>query len=625
MLSSFSANSSEFRSTAALSEKTDGLAISTPTNVGLFVVTIVDWLSAAMVFAFQYLGAMAICTASVTVAIILLVVAGCATIALVICVVGKIRHNLALHRLQHDPDVVRAFFNEYVPSLNVINSDAPRRLGCACHWQRLAKIAFQQTMDQLENRFIVQNGDLNAWDNFRKSKNVEFEKEIQILRGPGYDFKTCCISVGCFLTCMEVEAELDGLVKPQNFAHSSSDATPAQAVADASAQAMHHRRSPSASEPFNHISFSGGGMRGVGYLALWHELFEGKGAELVDMENCRFSGASVGGLVAACAAIGLTANEVKKATQTAMSLCTKFSNNKKYQHMYPALHKNINKKTSLLPKGMFDGMQLVEHMDKIIAGAVHDFLQKVNKDEISALSPEEQERVRVLSEPFQDNESREKKLVTFRDLAMLRKLSGGKRMFHPLTVTLYNKDYREVVFANEENTPDLPLITALRASMALPAAFKPVTVAIPGMYEDRPCLYADGGIINNLPIDAYEKEIGVRTLGLVFDKDGDTVARAKNPQNDASRSTRFIDFILRLAGFVPDYANLLRKQRAKLSTAMQTEEIMVVPHGNVDIMKPLVSQHEIDAAVHVAQLAVRAQVCLWKLNGHTPCNGATPA
>jgi predicted acylesterase/phospholipase RssA len=73
------------------------------------------------------------------------------------------------------------------------------------------------------------------------------------------------------------------------------------------------------------------------------------------------------------------------------------------------------------------------------------------------------------------------------------------------TVSATNLHYRQLYSFNYINTPDVPVIKALQASMCLPFIFQPVNI-------DGE-LYIDGGMKDNLPVsltDSSEKVLAIK-------------------------------------------------------------------------------------------------------------------
>ena len=65
----------------------------------------------------------------------------------------------------------------------------------------------------------------------------------------------------------------------------------------------------------------------------------------------------------------------------------------------------------------------------------------------------------------------------------------------------------QVVFSKETH-PNMPISTAIRASMAIPFFFTPV--------EYEGCMYIDGGVLNNYPINYFDGK-GGKTIGVRLD------------------------------------------------------------------------------------------------------------
>ena len=74
------------------------------------------------------------------------------------------------------------------------------------------------------------------------------------------------------------------------------------------------------------------------------------------------------------------------------------------------------------------------------------------------------------------------------------------------TVCLNNK---EIVYVSHENFPNLDILTAMRMTTAVPLLFPPV------LYDNK--IYIDGGILNNFPIDIFDKIDDI--IGIVIKDD----------------------------------------------------------------------------------------------------------
>lgn len=73
-----------------------------------------------------------------------------------------------------------------------------------------------------------------------------------------------------------------------------------------------------------------------------------------------------------------------------------------------------------------------------------------------------------------------------------------------LSLTGSNLYTGKTVYFNVKTTPDLPVATAVRASMSLPIIFKPVFIA--SQDPEINGLYIDGGVWNNTPADAFDTD-----------------------------------------------------------------------------------------------------------------------
>jgi len=122
---------------------------------------------------------------------------------------------------------------------------------------------------------------------------------------------------------------------------------------------------------------------------------------------------------------------------------------------------------------------------------LHQFLDGMVKESLQKLPPTwnwEVERIR------------HKQKITFQDLETLYKFDSTR--FKKLHVMAYcNETQRDQPF-NAENTPDVDILDACRASAALPLIFKPVNIVLNGTNYS----YYDGGINDNIPSRISEED-----------------------------------------------------------------------------------------------------------------------
>jgi hypothetical protein len=106
--------------------------------------------------------------------------------------------------------------------------------------------------------------------------------------------------------------------------------------------------------------------------------------------------------------------------------------------------------------------------------------------------------------------------------ALLRSRIPGRTSTDPVTFTEHHETFGvglsltgsnlftgKTVYFSVETTPDLPVATAVRASMSLPGIFKPVRIRSQDDAIDG--LYVDGGVWNNTPADAFDENLAQPT------------------------------------------------------------------------------------------------------------------
>jgi predicted acylesterase/phospholipase RssA len=96
----------------------------------------------------------------------------------------------------------------------------------------------------------------------------------------------------------------------------------------------------------------------------------------------------------------------------------------------------------------------------------------------------------VLTKKFNKND------ITFIEFC---KITGKNIIFNSSNLTTNNEDY-----FNIDNNPNMSIKTAIKISMCVPFIFKPIK------YND--CLYIDGGLYNNFPINYFKKN-KLETIG----------------------------------------------------------------------------------------------------------------
>ncbi|MCC8417993.1 MAG: patatin-like phospholipase family protein [Rickettsia endosymbiont of Bryobia graminum] len=272
--------------------------------------------------------------------------------------------------------------------------------------------------------------------------------------------------------------------------------------------------------PFDYLVFSGGGAKGAIYSGA-HKALEESGV----IKNIKaIAGSSAGAITAAVIASGIEPEEFEK------------------------ISKNTNLKELLGNKGFSaglvqiskDGTPLYKLLDSTIRNNVSnylkdkDFIELCNQglvrvdNKIKKLKKEEQEllqegpasdleeNIKILDFRKQQLEQQANRLenlrqsnckelhilretcsqqgkIFFKDLALLRLLDPEK--FKDLYITAVNKGTGELEIFNADNTPDIEIALACRASASIPVVFEPVKIG------DN--YYVDGGYRDNIPMKYF--------------------------------------------------------------------------------------------------------------------------
>lgn len=256
-------------------------------------------------------------------------------------------------------------------------------------------------------------------------------------------------------------------------------------------------------QPFTCASFSGGGAKGAIYSGA-HEALNKAGI----LKNLKaVAGSSAGSITAAMIATGISSEKFQKISQ------------------------DTNLKGLLGEGGIInkDGKPLLELMRNTIRSNISDFLENVDVldlskkrlDEISKKKEQlgnlpEKERQETLAELLKQekilngfissggaeiNEIKKKSLdssskILFKDVAMLRVLAP--ETFKDLVITATNRTTGDLTIFSTENTPDVEIALACRASASIPLVFEPVTI--------NGQEYVDGGYRDNLPLNSFDHQ-----------------------------------------------------------------------------------------------------------------------
>ena len=281
--------------------------------------------------------------------------------------------------------------------------------------------------------------------------------------------------------------------------------------------------------PIENLVLRGGGAKGISYGAAL-EQYQLSG--YLDGLK-RIAGSSAGALTATCLACGVSASQFDKIDSEQLFKSAASTYLKDIQNIYPDLKFAAS-------KGVLTGLSAVRTVDTSTAERVHSFLTEHFKtpafqkrllqlvdehtDDQNFAADVTQRLLRLMEKPNFD-QSRQDKLITFRDLSLLHQLAPDT--FKELTLTAWDPDKKCTVYFDKDKTPDIPLCYAARSSMSFPVAFKPVAMDIGDGQGTRTQI--DGGVGSNLPVEVFEppsadpieKELNAaKTLMFVFDMQG---------------------------------------------------------------------------------------------------------
>lgn len=217
-----------------------------------------------------------------------------------------------------------------------------------------------------------------------------------------------------------------------------------------------------------YLVFSGGGIKGIAYSGSIEFLEEKK--LLANIKG--YAGASAGAITAALLAIGMTSKEI----QTEM-------NTVDFSTFLQKSNINIEKLVDD-PKALLDPIigakfifDEIEHKGLCDASVFTSWLTQM-----------------FVKKGFSQD-------TTFEQL-----FNSTNKC---LKVMLCNVNYGKTLIADYENTPDMPVVKAVRGSMSIPFVFEPL--------EWNGDLYVDGGTMYNYPIEVFDNEdVKANTLGFIL-------------------------------------------------------------------------------------------------------------
>lgn len=250
---------------------------------------------------------------------------------------------------------------------------------------------------------------------------------------------------------------------------------------------------------FENIAFSGGGAKGVALAGALRQLEErGIGQNVKNV-----AGSSAGAMMATFYALGAEVDDLEQILRdnpvdtlaNKSSLTKGVYLNKNTTAMQEMLANSIN---NVLEKNLDNIQQkyqeqlaqVREDMKEANLGKV-ELSRQAREDLINKSDQLEKFDIDKFAEKIRD-----KKPVTFGDIGALHAIDPQK--YKNLMITTVDREKGELRVFNAKTDPNIDIATACRASCSLPLAFEPVEI------EGKK--YVDGGYLNNVPQDLFEKK-----------------------------------------------------------------------------------------------------------------------
>lgn len=255
--------------------------------------------------------------------------------------------------------------------------------------------------------------------------------------------------------------------------------------------------------PIVNIVFSGGGAKGIYYPGVVASIVEEGIRENIEA----VAGSSVGAATAAFFAFNMSVDKFKASGKVNFeTLLHSDKNNNPIVGKDGTPMKNYIEDE--LQKCVLEFIQSDEFRN-IDLGKINffpDVIRKVDgKDEVIVASHATREYFEFLQKSAKTGNLGTVLSPTFAMLDVLRQMSPEK--FKDLTVTAVCCETGELVYFNAENTPNLPISLACRASASLPVFFEPVGIyknLLNPLFKDKKeekFTFIDGGTYNNTPAD----------------------------------------------------------------------------------------------------------------------------
>ncbi|MCP4748483.1 MAG: patatin-like phospholipase family protein [Desulfobacteraceae bacterium] len=254
------------------------------------------------------------------------------------------------------------------------------------------------------------------------------------------------------------------------------------------------------------LVFSGGGIKGIAYLGAIQEVLQN--SDKIDISNVkRTGGTSAGSILAALYAVyNGNSQELKKLMDADFS---QFEDLTPFGKEVESVIKNFK----TIPWGLFfvylftpmkfTLLPVALHLHREISDILKQLFTKFDATKVGIWKGDAFKK--WLENSIDDGLEKASLKITSKELTFKAMHDEAHFKMDPYLVgTNLNTGYPEIF--SYENTPDMLVADAVRISMSIPIFFesieRPVTLA-DGTQKN--CLYADGGVVWNYPIEIFDQ------------------------------------------------------------------------------------------------------------------------
>ncbi|VFQ43138.1 patatin-like phospholipase family protein [Desulfoluna butyratoxydans] len=248
------------------------------------------------------------------------------------------------------------------------------------------------------------------------------------------------------------------------------------------------------------LAFSGGGIKGLAYMGAIHELL--KNSDRIDISQVkRTAGTSAGSILAALYAVY---NGNYDAMKTLMDEdFSKFEDFTPFGREVEALIGDFRGwdwyKFLLFPWAVGKGIKTIEDASAVYKDLFSKF--DATKTGIWAGNAFKQWLEDAIDAALQEAGLG----ITSKELTFAKIHETDYFRIDPFVIgTNLNSGY-PVVFSYQD-TPDILLADAVRVSMSIPIFFEPVEMSFPFDGGQAKCLFVDGGVVWNYPIELFDQK-----------------------------------------------------------------------------------------------------------------------